>query len=50
MTTNVHKLKVQGASVNVPAVFNQTQYCAFHIQHNLFFNIVSKANVGCYDQ
>jgi len=48
MITNVHKLKVKDANVHVPAIFNQTQYCTFHIiQHNLFFN---KANVGCYDQ
>jgi len=50
MTANVHELKVKDASVNVPAVFNQTQYCTFHVQHNVFFNIASKVNVGRYDQ
>lgn len=49
MTANVHKLKVKDSSVNVPAVFNQTQYCTFPIKYNLFFNIVSKVNVGRYD-
>jgi len=50
MNTNVRKLKVKDASVNVSAAFNQPQYSTFHIQHNLSFNVVSKANVGCYDQ
>jgi hypothetical protein len=50
MTTNVHKLKVKDANVNVSAVFNQAQYWTFHIQHNFFFSVVSKANAGCYDQ